>query len=75
MAIRTGNRYKFGLYFSNSATTAQKPLWAALNNGLAPSCSENRMESVQKLENQIRNVNRTEYGIIQLRRLEIGAIY
>lgn len=29
--------YKFGLYFSSSCTTAENPLCAALNNGVAPS--------------------------------------
>lgn len=33
----TGNKYKFGLYFNNSCTTAENPLCAALNNGVAPS--------------------------------------
>lgn len=36
----TGNKYKFGLYFKSSCTTAEYPLCAALNSGVAPSYKE-----------------------------------
>lgn len=36
----TGSKYKFGLYFNSSWTTAEKPLCAALNSGVAPSCKK-----------------------------------
>lgn len=36
-AIITGNKYKFGLYFKSSCTTAENPLCAALKRGVAPS--------------------------------------
>lgn len=36
----TDNTPKNGLNFNSSPTTAECPLWEALNNGVAPSCNK-----------------------------------
>lgn len=55
--IITGNKYKFGLYFKSSWTTADSPLCAALNSGVAPSYI--RKKEFKQVVREFETVNST----------------